>query len=572
MYTLGIAPHLGERGYIDFWGGHDSGAALLKDDEVVAAVEEERFVRIKRADDFFPKHSIRYVLDAADISISDIDVIGIGRDPTRYKYKYTDDPWSLVPKSLGEAYDSFRKIGKLGAAMKDWHVTQVEGMINDLFDESVDADFYSISHHRSHAASAHYCSGFDEKITLTVDGAGEYESTVLWDENLNRLKTISPRGNSIGRFYTRGTNYLGYQYGRDAGKVMGLASYGEYRDDFAKHFDEIVDIGDGTYDVMEIEGAEDPVAVFESYFGERSHTTDSYSQRHKDFAYHLQLKTEELLTSLVKYHTSETGVSNLALAGGVAMNCKSNRIIKQMDEVENLFIQPAANDSGICIGAALEAYKQATGTEPDVDFRHVYYGPKYESSEIAATLNETKLDYQKTDVCERAAELLADGKLIGWFQGRMEFGARALGNRSILADPRTASARDNINKHVKHREEWRPFAPSLLNEAREEYLVHGDEAPFMILLDSVAEDKQDEIPAVTHVDGTTRPQTVEKEVNEKYHRLIKEFEKITGIPVLLNTSFNVSGEPIVESPQQALQDFYATGLDALVLGDYIITK
>jgi carbamoyltransferase len=354
---------------------------------------------------------------------------------------------------------------------------------------------------------------------------------------------------------------------------MGLAPYGEYREEFERAFDELVSIEDGKYDVSVV--TEDPtdLSVFEERFGERRIHPEPFTQRHKDFAYHLQRKTEEILVSLVKNLTDRTGNGNVALAAGIGMNCKANRTIHDLDCVDSLFIQPAANDSGVSLGAALEGYRLHTESRPNPGFGDIYLGSRYEGGEVEATLTNAKLDYERADdICREVATLLADGKLVGWFQGRMEFGARALGNRSILADPRTEESLNRVNKNVKNREPWRPFAPSLLEDAREEYLVNSDEAPYMILLDEVREEKQDEIEAVVHVDGTTRPQTVKKEANERYYRLIEAFADLTGVPVVLNTSFNVAGEPIVESPEQAISDFYQTGLDALAIGDYLVTK
>jgi carbamoyltransferase len=354
---------------------------------------------------------------------------------------------------------------------------------------------------------------------------------------------------------------------------MGLAPYGEYRRDFAEKFDQLIEYGGGNYDVTSLFEHDDPIGTLESLFGDRREYSDELTQRHKDFAYHLQLKTEEIVTHLVEHYVDQTGITKVGLSGGVAMNCKLNREVMNLECVDELFIQPAANDVGVSLGAALSGYKAATDEDPVERFDNVYFGSEYSNDHIEEVLRGGKLDFEQVeDAPKRAATLLADDHLVGWFQGRMEFGARALGNRSILANPRSQDSLDQVNKNVKHREAWRPFAPSLLYEAREEYLVNGDESPYMILLDDVDEDKHNEIPAVVHVDGTTRPQTVRKEQNERYYELISHFEELTGTPVVLNTSFNVSGEPIVESPKQALSDFYLTGLDALLIGDYLVQK
>lgn len=573
MFVLGINPTYGFRGQFQFWGRHDGGACLLNDDEIIAVVEEERFVREKQALDTFPKQSIRFVLDEAGIGLNDVDVVAIGRNPVKYRHNLIKKPSpESVPTSLMDVYRLFENVGKVAAAYRDRHVDTVDAELQEMFDEPFDGTYHSFSHHRCHAASGAYCAPMEQPVTLTVDATGEHDSTVLWDSQLERIAEHS-KSNSLGYLYTYGTLYLGYRHGRDAGKVMGLAPYGEYREDFEEAFDELVSIDDGRYDVTAVTDASNPVNVLEDHFGERRTYPDQFTQRHKDFAFHLQRKTEEVLRALVTDLVQRTGVSDIALAGGVGMNCKANRAILDTECVDNLFIQPAANDSGICLGAALEGYRQATGERPSIDFEDVYHGPQYTDKAIEAALNEAKLDYEREDsICERTAKLLADGALVGWFQGRLEYGARALGNRSILADSRNESSLNLVNRNVKHREPWRPFAPSILSEDKDEYLVNGTESPFMILLDEVKPEKQDEIPAVVHEDGTTRPQTVTKETNERYHNLLSAFKELTGVPILLNTSFNVAGEPIVESPEQAIQDFYSTGLDALVLGDYLVTK
>lgn len=566
-YVLGLKPSIGKR----YFGWHDAGACLLKNGKIVSAVEEERFTRNKRAPQTFPKQSIQYVLDDNNLEINDIDAIAIGRDTRVYseyikQYPLSGNGYPISKRVLGDLYRTAQAYR--GKAKKI-----VKNEINNIFGEQpLTADFYEIPHHRCHAASAHYCAPFDKHLTITIDAQGEYDSTVVWDDQLTRIKTF-PRHNSVGYLYSRGAKYLGYRGGQDAGKVMGLAPYGKHRKEFEEYFDELIPVSKGTYDASAIPNASDPVELFESYFGERRVHPEEFTQRHKDFAYHLQLKTEEIVKSLCKYYIENSQFDKLSLAGGVAMNCKTNREVMNLDCIEDLFIQPAANDSGICLGAALEGHKRHVGLNPDPEFSHVYFGPKYDNDRIKSSLEGYKLEYQTPDdICRRTAELLADGNLVGWFQGRMEFGARALGNRSILADPRTEESLNRVNKNVKNREPWRPFAPSLKYEARDEYLVGGDESPYMILLDTVQTEKRDQIPAVTHVDGTTRPQTVRKQDNKKYYRLIEEFESITGVPVLLNTSFNVSGEPIVESPAQAIQDFYSTGLDALAIGDHLLQK
>lgn len=574
MWTLGIKPSYGNSSPFNFWGYHDGGACILDGDHIVAIAEEERFTREKHAPHTFPQESIRYVLREANIDIDDVDVIAIGRDP-KLESKGSFGEFRdrrKVPTSGEDFYHFFHALEDFVASRLGYHVSQVEDSISEAVGGSINADVHMVSHHLCHATSAAYCSPSERPVTITIDGRGEYESTVLWDGDLNRVREF-PRTNSAGKLYSRGTEYLGFRGRRDAGKVMGLASYGAYRDDFAANFEELVEIGNGRYDVTAITHPENFIEIFERHFGTRRQYPEAFEDYHKDFACHLQLTTENILTELIQWLVRNQGERTIAISGGVAMNCKANRAALQLDCVDDLFIQPAANDAGICLGAALEGYRRKTGNRPAPNFKHVYHGPSYSNQQIRESLENYKVEYEHCeDVCRTGATLLADGELVGWFQGRMEFGARALGNRSILADPRREDSLDLVNKNVKDREPWRPFAPSLLSESRQEYLKYGDESPYMILLDEVREDKRSEVPAIVHTDGTCRPQTVSKETNPKYYRLIKEFEDITGVPVVLNTSFNVSGEPIVESPAQAVRDFYSTGLDALVIGDFLLRK
>ena len=557
MIVLGINPN----GIIEAFGGgllggHDGSAALVENGEIRSMVEEERFTRVKRAPMQFPERSIEYVLTASGYDLSDVDVIAVGRDIEKFALKQS------IYSTPGR--QDLRKIEEARRAVK--------GEIDALDLGEFDGHYEWIAHHRAHAASASYCSPFEAPVTITVDDAGEFDSTVIWDGDLNRYETFE-WPNSLGKFWAKLVqNILGYRDGRDAGKAMGLAPYGEKRPEFLAVLDEMTSYGDGSYDVTTLTGTHRIIPTFEREFGPVREHPEPFEKHHKDVAWAFQHKLEEILSHLVTYYAEELDESCVALAGGVAMNCKANRVLMNLDAVEDLFIQPAATDVGTSLGAALEGYRMATGEVPDPEFEHVYYGPQYSNDEIRTTLGELKLSYHEGDVCEKAAKLLADGAIVGWFQGRMEFGPRALGNRSILANPTKQRYADAVNENVKDREVWRPFAPSILDERQDEYLVHDDDSPFMILADSVVEEKQGEIPAVTHVDGTARPQTVREETNPKYHWLLRKFEEETGIPVLLNTSFNLSGEPIVESPEQAIRDFYSTGMDALVLNDCILYK
>lgn len=571
VFTLGIKPSLGtEYRFVDMWGEHDPGACLLKGEKIVAIAEEERFSRNKRGLLEFPHNAIEFVLNQGGIDLSDVDVIGIGRDP-RFNLRWARRwPEYITPGlDLEKNAKVAQRLMTLAGSFAKAHVRVVEDRLESHGE--INAKQYSISHHEAHAASASYCAPTNV-ITLSIDAQGEYDATVLWDEDLNRVQTFG-RENSIGYFYSSGTTHLGYDHGSDAGKVMGLASYGEENPEFERLFEQETSTGTDDYDVTSITSpSNNSKRILEKFVPEKDEPSE-FTSDDKDFAYHLQKRTEEIVTELVRGHVSRMGNRDVALAGGVAMNCKLNREIHNMDCVDSLFVQPASNDSGVCLGAALQAYRKATDRKPNPEFTHVYYGSQYSNDDIHGALSRSKWKYHRCeDICATAADLLADEYIVGWFQGKMEYGARALGHRSILANPTESESLHAVNEHVKNREPWRPFAPSLLADHADEYLVHADDSPFMILLDEVKKSKQDIIPAVTHVDGTTRPQTVTEAESPKYYRLIREFGDRTGVPVVLNTSFNVSGEPIVESPFQALQDFSATGMDALAMGDYLVTK
>jgi len=375
------------------------------------------------------------------------------------------------------------------------------------------------------------------------------------------------------------TEYLGFKPYNDEGKVMGLAPYGRRDGGIAQKISRVLSFADGTYSV-------DPSYLtlgrhtFGKYFSDRMvdllgaprPRESALGDVHKAIAYETQDALERCVTGIADRLMEQTGMDTLCLAGGVCMNCKMNGVLHNNPRVKNIFVQPVSSDAGTALGAAL-TLSARFGENPRFKLEHAYWGPGYSDGEIVKCLEEYKLPYKKVDNVETVvARLLAEGKFVGWFQGRLEMGARALGNRSILADPRRADVKDRLNNQVKHREGFRPFAPSLLSEAKAEFLENASDSPFMILAYRVREDKRRLIPAVVHVDDTVRPHTVEKHVNPRYWKLIKEFESLTGIPLILNTSFNVRGEPIVCSPGDALRCFYGTGLDALAIGDYVLTK
>jgi len=569
MIVLGIKPTI-ENWHGTRWGGHDPSATLLINQKVAGAAEEERFVRVKHAPKpNFPKESVKFVLNQNNINLGDVDVVAIGWDHSKFLNKNRLFKKFKSP-SLWNLNELYKDLKTAYAIRENNQIKQIHNNLQRLNMGTFAGEFIEVPHHRSHAASAAFCSGFDDQIIITMDGSGETESTVIWDANLKKIAQFE-RLNSLGKYYNSGCYFLGFNKW-DAGKVMGLASYGNYDEQIDKVFKKYILWGEGTYDVSRFQNNYD---IWVDELGNRRYKEERIRQFHENFAFHLQYTLEKIVKHLIDYYVKQTKITKIAVAGGVGMDCKLNREIKNMQVVEKLFVQPVANDVGISLGCALEAYRKFAGTAPEVNLTNLYLGPKYSNEDIEDALNNNKLDFRKysdNEICSEVAKLLDKNKLVGWFQGRMEFGARALGNRSILADPRSHEMRDYVNDNIKKRENWRPFAPSVLYEQSREFLKYGDEAPYMIILDEVKQSKQKEVAAITHVDGTTRPQTVRKEQNEKYYKLINEFYDITGVPLILNTSFNLAGEPIVESPNQAIADFYRTGLDALAIGNYLLKK
>jgi carbamoyltransferase len=430
-----------------------------------------------------------------------------------------------------------------------------------------------VDHHLAHAISAYAFSGLQQAAILVVDGRGAWEATSIWyghEGKLDHVLTI-PWPNSLGLFYAAFTGYLGFQPNSDEWKVMGLAPYGQPGADLH----DFIQLDRDFYHVKAplLLGNGNGGSGIESRLGPARAPEGEIEGRYKDIAFAVQEICEQAMLDLVREAVAKTGCRDLCLAGGVALNSKANGRILASGLVNQLFIQPAAADDGVAPGAALAPYLETDGGLPISRMRHVYLGPEHSDAEIEKALCTYKLRSTiLDDPAETAAQLLAAGKIIGWFQGRMEFGPRALGSRSILADPRDPEMNARVNNAVKFREWWRPFAPSLLAEAAGEYLENASESPFMLLTFPVKQDKRHVIPSVTHVDGSARPQTVDQTVNPLYWRLIEDFRRITGVPVIMNTSFNLRGEAIVASPTDAVRTFFSSGLDALVIGSYLVEK
>ena len=568
VYILGINPT------INYFSSHDSSACLLHNGKIIAAAEEERFTRVKHATRTFPLNAIKFCLEFADITLDDLECIALPTNPDYCRMHFNFLRERVNP--VGRAIWTFRVFRWF--IKKGFHSSSaIEKMITNDVRKKIKNDKVNLhfsAHHLSHAASTFYCSGFKNASIITLDGIGESglrEATVLWEGNGNEINKLenyfSP--NSLGLYYELFCQQLGFSKLDGPGKVMGLAPYGKNPSEVMPIFEKKLKT-ELPYDVTNFSSW----VQLQRIFGKRRE--GELTSYHENIAFMVQHKLEKIALNLVNKNFENTNSKNLCLAGGVALNCIMNGKLLRSENVENIFIQPAAGDNGLCIGAALNSYYEL-GYKPHTTFESVYLGPSFSNEEIKKELKNYKLkenqDYEyHDDIAGITAELLAKDKVVGWFQGRMEFGPRALGNRSILANPTHSKMKDIVNAKVKHREMWRPFCPSLLDQSAKEYLEGTYPSPYMILAFDVKEEKVKEIPAVVHVDGTTRPQTVSKKTNPLYYKLIEEFESETGIPVILNTSFNVAGEPIVCRPEEAIKDFLNTQMDYLVLGNYLVSK
>lgn len=547
---------------------HDSSACIVRDGELLFAVAEERLSRVKH-DSGFPELAIRECLNWAKVDAKDVDEVCFGWQPARQVAGqdlklYATGRW---PASYLALLNTARHFASM------WHQESGAAPYRRIFGEHR-TKFRYVDHHLAHALSGYGYSGFDDAAVVVMDGRGAWEATSIWHGRKGRLEHVETIDwpNSLGLFYAEFTGFLGFVPNSDEWKVMGLAPYGKPGVDLRGFLDpeagpyrvdteRLVGGGPGTY------------TNWPASLGKRREPESEITDRHKDIAWAVQDLCEAAMMSVVKRALEKTKSKNLCLAGGVALNSKANGKIAASGLVEKIFVQPAASDDGVALGAALAPYLDGGGTLPRKEMRHAYLGPAFDEAAIEAAVKTYKLrGWKLEDPAGTAAELLSCGKILGWYQGRMEFGPRALGARSIIADPRDPEMNAKVNNAVKFREWWRPFAPSFKKEAAQEYLESAYDSPFMILTAQVRPEKRDVIPSVTHVDGSARPQTVEKELNPLYYRLIDEFGKRTGVPVIMNTSFNLRGEAIVNTPTDAIRTFFSSGMDALVLGSYLIEK
>ncbi|HWK71707.1 MAG TPA: carbamoyltransferase C-terminal domain-containing protein [Burkholderiaceae bacterium] len=576
MHTLGINAAF-----------HDCSAALLRDGKVLAAAEEERFTRIKhgkRPVPFstwqLPYHAIDYCLRVAGINLGDVDHIAYSFDPALLQPALAPDGILTLPLEPSAA----RRPEGQGSPWDPLFLSYIINAPRQLVDgvphhlrqrfagaslERIMEKWQFVEHHLTHEASAFLASPYDETAVLTMDGRGERASTSYGhyrDGKYDRIKQVN-LPHSLGLLYEDVTRYLGFLHSSDEYKVMALASYGKpvYVDDFR---DILREDGAGGYTVQ--------AADLAARFGPPRGRGEQFEQKHMDIAHSLQCVLEETVLAMAHWLHGATRSDRLCMAGGVALNCVMNARLAAQSPFRDIWVQPAAGDAGTSLGAALwvDLHQREGGRQWTMD--HAYLGPEYSDEEIESFLDYAGLRYTRlTQVAEAAAELLADEKIIGWFQGRMEFGPRALGARSILASPRDSAMQSRLNA-LKDREDFRPVAPVVLAERAHEWFdARGRsaiDAPFMLFVFDVLQDKADMIPAVRHIDGTARVQTVTHSQNALLHELLTAFGEKTGVPVLVNTSFNTRGEPVVCSPRDALESFWTSPLDALVIGRYLVEK
>jgi carbamoyltransferase len=547
---------------------HDSSACIVRDGELLFAVAEERMSRVKH-DATFPQLAIDASLQFAGVTAAEVDEVCFGWQKSGALFGH--DLRCYATGRLPLTYLNLLNSTRYYLSM--WHQESGAKPFTRRLGP-VKARMRFVDHHLAHAISAYGFSGFDDSAIVIMDGRGAWEATSIWHGRNGRIEHVLtiPFPNSIGGFYSAFTDYLGFVPYSDEWKVMGLAPYGKP----GVNLDAFFGLEPAPYSVNTKRlnnGRTGDASAIAAVLGRPRAPESEIEERHKDIAYAVQDYCERAMMSVVRMALAKTNSRNLCLAGGVALNSKANGKILASGMVEKMFVQPAASDDGVALGAALAPYLDHGGRLPNREMRHAYLGPAFDDEAIEATLKTYKLRYSRiNDPAATGAELLSKGKILGWFQGRMEFGPRALGARSILADPRDPQMTAKVNNAVKFREWWRPFAPSMKKEAASDFVESATDSPFMILTAQVRAEKRGVIPAVAHVDGSARPQTVEKEVNPLYWRLIDEFGKRTGVPVLMNTSFNLRGEAIVNTPTDAVRTFFSSGMDALSIGGFLVEK
>jgi carbamoyltransferase len=562
---------------------HDSAACIIKDGTLLAAAEDERFTHVKhgkRPVPFstyeLPYHAVEYCLRTAGIHLTDVDHIA-----------YSFDPYQLLPeKYRGKSFIEIPLEPSAQPKSDEWfsvwdplflsYIINAPRLLVDGYPHHLQQRFagtplpqgkwHYVDHHLAHAASAFHASPYEKAAVMTIDGRGEKATTSYYIGEGNNLECIGQvhMPHSLGLLYEKVTSYLGFLHSSDEYKVMALASYG--KPEFINEFRSMIHVNDnGTYTI-------DAVTLSDR-FGPARKKGEEFTHHHFNIAHSLQYVLQETVLKLTEWLYERTRQEVLCMAGGVALNCVMNAYLRDHSPFRKIWVQPAAGDAGTALGAALwiDSQKRNSTTRTFV-MNDAYWGPEYSDESIEAFLKWAKVPYTRMEnIAEEAAALLAEDKIIGWFQGRMEFGPRALGSRSILASPINASMQARLNV-VKDREDFRPVAPVVLEEDAPEWFEDADFSPFMLFVHRVKADKSSRIPAVRHVDGTARIQTVNREQHSRYYELLKAFKRITGVPVLVNTSFNTLGKPIVCTPRDAVECFWSSPFDALVIGSFLVQK
>ena len=575
MYILGLNAYHG-----------DSSACIFKDGELIAAIEEERIRRIKHWAGF-PSEAIKFCLDECGIGIGDVDYITISRDPSANIYKkITHSVKNLVSfKALKDRLANTKKVASIKQELAN---------VFNIDESKIKAEVVNVEHHRAHMVSAFFASPFEESAILSIDGFGDFTSTMIGVGKGNKIEVLDNviYPHSLGVFYTTFTQFLGFMNYGDEYKVMGLSPYGKEDKEIMKKLEDVIILkDDGLFEInkkyfrhpkegvsMRWEDGNPHIEpLYSDYlievFGKPREKNEELSEYHKNLAWGIQRVAEKTIFHILESLQKRTGLKNICIAGGVAQNSVANGKILQNTSFEKLYIPPAGHDAGTAIGSALWLYNHIQGNDRIVPQYHSYFGAKFSDEEIIKFCEENGIKYKKysdKELNEVVTNCLIDAGVIGWFQGRAEFGPRALGHRSILADPTRDDAKEILNLKIKRREPFRPFAPSILKEFVAEYFEIVDDVPFMEKVFQFKEDKKAKLKAVVHVDGSGRLQTVDKNIEPKYYNLIETFYKKTGVPILLNTSFN-ENEPIVNTPAEAYDCFARTKMDMLVMGNIVVT-
>ncbi len=565
--------------------GYNPAASLIIDGELVAFVEEERMINFKGAHFMFPGFAAKWCLQKAGLTLDDVHYIAWGWDNTAYRFRM---PLFFASQFL--KYGFLRKSnGAIQEVLSSQIIDYLPGTVIRKIREGLRRvglkgkipKIEFIDHHEAHVASTYLLSGFDEATAIIIDGSGESTCTSIWHAKNSKYKLLKKIEipHSLGWFYAGMTDYLGFIPYRDEGKVMGLAPFGKRVPELEEKIAKVIEISsdsyklDPSYFLLDTHEAGKHFSdKLVKLLGPPRYYGEPLDDRIKDIAFVVQDTLEKVVLNIVKAATDNGRSRKICIAGGVGLNCKMNGVIRQSSYVDKIFVQPASGDAGVALGAAITLSHKLGEWKP-YRLKNVYYGPSFSDEEIKKELDIAGVKYSKPDnIAQKIANAISEGKIVAYFDGALEFGARALGHRSILANPCDPKMKDKVNLRVKFRESWRPFCPSLAVESIHDYVEDADDAEFMIVAYQAKKGIRDIIPSVVHVDNSVRPQTVEKDINPRYWEILNELKSFTGHAVVLNTSFNLRGQPIIAQPRDAIACFFSNGLDILVLNNYWIEK